>query len=192
MEELLAGGEFDPTLIFENLLTGKMPPVGKDHLDPEEKQVLLNWLAKKQENVSRQSFRRISRHEFVHSVNDLLRTKLDLSGVIPEDRGTNNFDSNRKIELSREMLGSYFAVTDEFLDFAFPEEGFPVERRWVTNKVRDSHETYRIYHRPYLEGTLFSWTRANNGNSYSFFYEGFSPPVAASRSVFFIFIFLLL
>lgn len=178
MEELLAGGEFDPTLIFENLLTGKMPPVGKDHLDPEEKQVLLKWLAKKQENVSRQSFRRITRHEFVHSVNDLLRTKLDLSGVIPEDRGTNNFDSNRKIELSREMLGSYFAVTDEFLDFAFPEEGFPVERRWVTNKVRDSHETYRIYHRPYLEGTLFSWTRANNGNSYSFFYEGFSPPVA--------------
>ncbi len=178
LEEFLVKGEIDETLIFENLLTGKMPPVEKDQPNPDEKKAVLKWLAKRQENSSPKLFRRISRHEFVHSANDLLSTNLDLAAKIPEDRGTSAFDSNRKIQLSREMLGSYFAVADEMLDFAIPEEGFPVERTWVTNKLRDSHETYRIYHRPYREGTLFSWTRANNGNSYSFFYEGFTPPAA--------------
>ncbi|HCC20325.1 MAG TPA: hypothetical protein DEP88_03625 [Verrucomicrobiales bacterium] len=124
------------------------------------------------------SFRRISRHEFIHSLNDLLGVNLDLAGKIPEDRGTNDFDSNRNIQLSREMLASYFSVADEMLDHAFPTDGFAAEKTWVTSKVRDSHETYNIYHRPYKEGTLFSWTRANNGNSYSFFYDGFDPPVA--------------
>lgn len=178
MEKLLKEDSFDGALMFENLLTGKMPPAKKEQPEAEEKRAVLDWLAKQQRDHHQKSFRRLSRHEFVHSVNDLLRTDLDLAGDIPEDRGTNDFDSNRKIQLSREMLGSYFSVADEMLDHAFPEDGFPAERSWVTSKVRDSHESYRIYHRPYQEGTLFSWTRANNGNSYSFFYDNFEPPVA--------------
>lgn len=178
MEELLAEEGFDGTLMFENLLTGKMPPAKKEQPDAEEKRTVLEWLAKRKTDQHSKSFRRLSRHEFVHAINDLLGTDLDLAERIPEDRGTNDFDSNRKIQLSRETLGSYFTVADEMLDHAFPAEGFPMERSWVTNKVRDSHETYRIYHRPYEDGTLFSWTRANNGNSYSFFYDNFDPPEA--------------
>ena len=175
---MLGKEDFDGSLIFENLVTGKMPPADKDQPDAKEKRELLEWLAGRQGKQVGKSFRRISRHEFVHSVNDLLGTDLDLAGKIPEDRGTNDFDSNRKIQLSREMLGSYFSVADEMLDHAFPDDGFPAERSWATSKVRDSNEGYRIYHRPYQEGTLFSWTRANNGNSYSFFYDNFEPPVA--------------
>jgi hypothetical protein len=178
LEAFLKRGAKDGSLIFENLVTGKMPPPKKEQPEAEEKRAVLDWLAKQQMDHDQKSFRRLSRHEFVHSVNDLLGTDLDLAGKIPEDRGTNDFDSNRKIQLSREMLGSYFSVADEMLDHAFPGEGIPVERNWVTSKVRDSHESYRIYHRPYQEGTLFSWTRANNGNSYSFFYDNFEPPVA--------------
>ncbi|MGB1129592.1 MAG: DUF1592 domain-containing protein [Haloferula sp.] len=178
LEKRLEEGGFDASLMFENMLTGKMPPADKDQPDLEEKRVVLDWLAEQQMAQDPKSYRRISRHEFVHSLNDLLGTDLDLADEIPEDRGTNDFDSNRRIQLSREMLGSYFSIADEMLDQAFPSEGFPVEQSWVTNKVRDSHQTYRIYHRPYEDGTLFSWTRANNGNSYSFFYDGFDPPVA--------------
>lgn len=178
LSALLEKREFDGTLILENLLTGKMPPADKEQPEAGEKQKVLEWLVKQQVTKEAKSYRRISRHEFVHSLNDLLNTNLDLAGQIPEDRGTNYFDSSRKIQLSREMLGSYFEVADEMLERAFPAEGFPAQRNWVTNKVRDSHESYRIYHRPYQEGRLFSWTRANNGNSYSFFYEGFDPPVA--------------
>ena len=178
LSELLKSHDIDGALMFENLVTGKMPPADKDQPTSEEKRVVLDWLVKGQKESIPDSFRRISRHEFVHSINDLLGTNLDLAGKIPEDRGTNDFDSNRKIKLSREMLGSYFSVADEILDHAFPAEGFPAEKTWVTNKVKDSHESYNIYHRPYQEGILFSWTRANNGNSYSFFYDNFDPPVA--------------
>ena len=164
------------TLVFENLVTGKMPPANKKQPSPEERQAILDWLAEHSTPAEPATFRRISRHEFVHSLNDLLGTNLDLASEIPEDRGTHDFDSNRKIQLSREMLGSYFSITDKLLEQAFPEAGFPTEQSWVTSKVRDSHETYRNYHRPYKDGILFSWTRANNGNSYSFFYDGFDPP----------------
>ena len=166
------------TLVFENLVTGKMPPANKKQPSPEERQAILDWLAEHSTQVEPATFRRISRHEFVHSLNDLLGTNLDLASEIPEDRGTHDFDSNRKIQLSREMLGSYFSITDKLLEQAFPEAGFPTEQSWVTSKVRDSHETYRNYHRPYKGGILFSWTRANNGNSYSFIYDSFEPPVS--------------
>ena len=73
------GEEVDGTLIFENLLTGKMPPAEKDQPDPEEKRAVLAWLAKRQGGVAQKPFRRISRHEFVHSANDLLGTNLDLT-----------------------------------------------------------------------------------------------------------------
>lgn len=178
LEKLLEKEAFDGALMFENLLTGKMPPAKKDQPSHEEKSRVLEWLAKQQPVKDEKSYRRVGRHEFVHSLNDLLGTHLDLTGQIPEDRGTNDFDSSHRILLSREMLGAYFQVADEMLEQAFPVEGFPLEKSWVTSKVRDSHETYRIYHRPYQQGTLFSWTRANNGNSYSFFYDGFEPTVA--------------
>lgn len=76
----------------------------------EDKLTLLNWLSQRQETADSPPFRRISRisrisrHEFVNSINDLLGIQLDLADQIPEDRGTRDFDSDRRIALSREML----------------------------------------------------------------------------------------
>ncbi|MBT7740313.1 MAG: DUF1588 domain-containing protein [Opitutae bacterium] len=165
------------TWAFENLITGKMPPKNKKQPSAEEKRAMLDWLAKRQLENKPDPYRRMSRHEFVHSLNDLLGVKLDLTGEIPDDRGTFDFDSDRRIKLTKEMLGSYFQVADEMLEFAMPAKGFAPEWIWVTNKIKDSHKTYNVYTRPYKEGILFSWTRANNGNSYSFFYDNFDPPV---------------
>ncbi|MDG2220863.1 MAG: DUF1592 domain-containing protein [Rubripirellula sp.] len=171
-------GDFDGTLVFENLITAKMPPSDAEQPTAAQRQVILKWLAAKQKKITPISFRRLSRHEFVHSVNDLLGVDLDLTGEIPEDRGTRDFDSDRRIGLSKEMLASYFAVADKMLEQAFPNDGFPQEQIWNTNKLKDSHQTYNIYTRDYQDGVLFSWTRANNGNSYSFFYDNFDPPTA--------------
>ena len=178
MVDLIDQGSFDGSLLFENLATGKMPPEGKRRPSEEEQGKLLRWLAEFQPPVSHPAYRRISRHEFVHSINDLLGTELAMAEQIPEDRGTKAFDSDRGIVLSKEMLAAYFQVADEMLNFAFPAEGFPEERIWVTDKIKDSHQTYEIYVRPYEEGLLFSWTRANNGNGYSFFYDNFDPSAA--------------
>jgi len=175
---LLGQSKFDASLVFENVATGKMPPADAEQPSDEERYRMLKWLAGQQTETRPNAYRRISRHEFVHQVNDLLGTRLDLARKIPEDRGSRTFDSDRRIQLSREMLGSYFAVADEMLDYALPVDGFVSERTWVTSKLKDSHQTYNIYVRDYKEGVLFSWTRANNGNSYSFFYDNFDPPAA--------------
>jgi len=177
LANLLQKDDFDGSLIFEHLITSRMPPKNKKQPRAEEKRLMLSWLAQRQTESAPNSYRRISRHEFVHSVNDLLGVKLDLAGMIPEDRGTYNFDSDRRVQLTKEMLTSYFSVADEMLEFALPEKGFAQERIWVTNRIKDSHKTYNIYTQKYKEGILFSWTRANNGNSYSFFYDNFDPPV---------------
>ncbi len=173
----LGKGDTDGSLVFEHLITAKMPPKNKKQPTLKEKQLMLDWLAQRQVEVAPKAYRRISRHEFVHSVNDLLGVKLDLTGEIPEDRGTYDFDSDRRVQLTKQMLTSYFEAADEMLEFALPEKGFAQEREWVTNKLKDSHKSYNIYTRKYKEGILFSWTRANNGNSYSFFYDNFDPPV---------------
>ena len=177
LTEVLEREGSDGSLVFENLITAKMPPANKEQPKAEERQLMLQWLTQQQKAIAPKSFRRISRHEFVHAANDLLGVKLDLTSEIPEDRGTHDFDSNRRVQLTKEMLTAYFTVVDDLLEFALPAEGFEPERVWVTSKLKDSHQTYNIYTRPYEEGILFSWTRANNGNSYSFFYDNFEPPV---------------
>jgi hypothetical protein len=173
---LLETSNFDGAPIFEKLITAKMPPDYAEQPSPEERRLLLNWLANRQEEEEPNAYRRLSRHEFVSSINDLIGTNLELAETIPEDRGTYDFDSDRRIMLTKEMLGAYFAVADEMLQFAFPEDGILQEQIWTTSKIKDSHHTYNIYVRDYKEGLLFSWTRANNGNSYSFFYDNFDPP----------------
>jgi len=173
---LLEEDGFDGTRLFEKLITGAMPPDYAEQPTDEEKRRLLDWLAKRQIEETPNSFRRISRHEIDCSVNDLVGTNLELAETIPEDRGTYDFDSDRRVMLTKEMLTAYFSAADEFLQFAFPEDGFPPERIWTTSKIKDSHHTYNIYVREFEQGLLFSWTRANNGNSYSFFYDNFDPP----------------
>ncbi len=177
LSQLLNKDRFVGTILFENLITARMPPRDAEQPTAAEKQLILNWLSQRPAQSSPNSYRRISRHEFVHSVNDLLGTKLDVAESIPEDRGTNTFDSDRRIMLTRELLSAYFAAADEMLDFALPEKGFPIMQSWTTNTIKDSHDTYNIYVRDYNEGLLFSWTRANNGNSYSYFFDNFEPPV---------------
>ena len=115
---------FDATLAFENLITQKMPPADAEAPTNQEQQKMLAWLAGQQKELEIIPFRRLSRHEFVHSVNDLLGSNLDLAAEIPQDRGTRNFDSDRRIGLSHEMLGSYFAVADQMLEHALPRKGF--------------------------------------------------------------------
>lgn len=178
LTKYLHDGFRDGTLIFENLATSKMPP--SDAVQPSEaaRHEMLAWIANRQPETKPRAFRRVSRHEFVHSINDLLETELDLAAKLPEDRGASQFDSDRRIQLSPQMLRHYFSVAEEMLEHAMPTDGFVNERTWVTRKLKDSHPTYNIYVRDYREGVLLSWTRANNGNSYAFFYDNFEPPVA--------------
>ena len=94
MEGMLGEGDFDGALMFENLLTGKMPPADKEQPDAEEKQKVLEWLAEKQKSKAPKSYRRISRHEFVHSLNDLLGTKRTLSFTMASSSDSSAMSAN--------------------------------------------------------------------------------------------------
>ena len=48
MEQLLKEDRFDGALMFENLLTGKMPPIKKEQPEAEEKRAVSEWLIKRQ------------------------------------------------------------------------------------------------------------------------------------------------
>jgi hypothetical protein len=178
LTKLLGKNGADRSHAFENLITGKMPPRKKEKPSEAETLTMLKWLASHQNSKEAKAYRRASRHEFVHSVNDLLGIQMNVVDDIPEDRNTHDFDSSRNILLTRQQLGAYFTAADAMLDFALPADGFHPEKTWVTNAVIDSLPDYKKYIRKYKEGILFSWTRANNGNSYSFFYDKFDPPVA--------------
>jgi|TARA_B110000037_G_scaffold211373_1_gene262846 hypothetical protein len=55
LSELLTREDFDGALMFENLLTGKMPPAKKEQPDAEEKRAVLDWLVKRQKGRSPKS-----------------------------------------------------------------------------------------------------------------------------------------
>ena len=56
----------NPTLIFENVVTAKMPPLDADQPSDEQRRKMLAWLADQQPESKPTAFRRTSRHEFVH------------------------------------------------------------------------------------------------------------------------------
>ncbi len=72
MDVVFEKKDFDGALMFENVINAKMPPADEDQPTAEEKAIILNWLAKHQPEKAHDSYRRISRHEFTHSLNDLL------------------------------------------------------------------------------------------------------------------------
>ncbi|MFN9956372.1 MAG: DUF1587 domain-containing protein, partial [bacterium] len=149
LTEFLDRDKFDATLVFENVITERMPPSEADQPSPDERKAILQWLANHSAEPDFESYRRLSRHEFGHSLNDLLDVRLDIASEIPEDRGTNVFDTNHRIQLSREQLRAYFTAADDLLEFALPKNGFPAEQLWTTSTVKDSHETYNIYVQQY-------------------------------------------
>ena len=178
LEVLLGKETLDATLLFEHLITEKMPPRDADQPSAKERAQLLRWVAERQIKPKPNAYRRLSRFEFNHSMNDLLGMDHHVAETVPDDRGTRRYDTDHRIQLTTQQLAAYFAAADQMLEFAFPEQGFLPEFTWRTGRIRDSHHTYNIYTRPFKKGILFSWTRANNGNSYSFFYDDFAAPVA--------------
>ena len=122
-----------------------MPPAS---LNPSMERPELTHLANRQTQMNLPSSRRLSRQEFIHSVNDLLGLDWDLSEALPTGKGTFLFDSDRRILPTEPWMAAVFHGTDRLLNRAFPSKGFPAEQRWVTHRLRHSHDSYDIYTRP--------------------------------------------
>lgn len=176
LEKRLSQTEMDGTLAFENLITRRMPPEDADQPTDTDREEMLKVLAARSKFPVTSISGRKSRFEFNHSMNDLLGIEYSIAHDLPEDRGSHPYDSNKGIQMTRESLSAYFAASEKMIDFALPRAGFFPEMTWVTSRLQNSLAAYNQYTRSYEDGILFSWTRANNGNSYSFFYDTFEPP----------------
>jgi hypothetical protein len=177
LEAFIADPAQDGTIPFENVITGKMPPHDAEQPSDIQRDSLLKWLAARGTETADSIAGKKSRFEFNHALNDLLGIELDIADELPEDRGPHTYDTHLDIPLTRQSLSAYFSATDRLLEFALPPAGFAPQWTWVTSRLKNSLAAYNQYTRETEEGILFSWTRENNGNSYSFFYDTFEPPV---------------
>ena len=62
LEALVEKDTLDGSLVFENLITGKMPPQDAEQPTDAERRIVLQWLARRQQESSPPAHRRISRH----------------------------------------------------------------------------------------------------------------------------------
>ena len=67
LSKLLADKSANRSIVFENLITGKMPPKKKEQPNAAQRRAMLSWLASHQPKQSPKPYRRISRHEFNQS-----------------------------------------------------------------------------------------------------------------------------
>ena len=171
----LSKPETDWTLPFENLITGRMPPAKKTQPSATERDAMLNYLASRQPKRESKRYRRLSRHEFMNSVNDLVGVELDLREKLPEDRDTHVYDSSSEILLTKDLLAANFDVADEVLDYAFPVKGFGEQQTWTCNVIQRTN--LQRFSRRHLDGTLFSCFRQKNSAFFPYFYKGFVSPV---------------
>ena len=171
----LSNPDTDFTLPFENLITGKMPPAETAQPSATERDAMLHHLASRQPKRDLKPYRRLSRHVFMNSVNDLVGTNLDLKHKLPEDRDTHVYDSSTDILLTKDLLAAYFDVADDVLDYAFPAQGFRQQQVWTCNIIQPC--SLQRFSRKYLEGTLFSCFRQKNSGFFPYFYKGFKSPV---------------
>ena len=130
LEDKLGRKTFDSSHVFEKLITGEMPPADSDQPNQSELGKMLRHLANSEPSKPDPGYRRISRNEFNFRVNDLLGIDLDVSRAIADDRGTYRFDSDRRIQLTKEMMTAYFDAADKMLEHAFPRNGFLPESTW--------------------------------------------------------------
>ena len=112
LEQALKHPPLDASLAFEQLITGGMPPAEKPQPGPMERHQMLTHLANRQTQMNLPSSRRLSRQEFIHSVNDLLGLDWDLSEALPTGKGTFLFDSDRRILPTEPWMAAVFHVTD--------------------------------------------------------------------------------
>jgi mono/diheme cytochrome c family protein len=88
-----------------------MPPAGEPPLSAEDHGHLLAWIeAKSKELAIRTEPRRLNRHEFSNTLNDLLGLREDFAARLPEDISVNGFDTNA------EKLTMTGAAFEEYLE----------------------------------------------------------------------------
>jgi len=98
-----------------------MPPAGEPPLSAEDHGHVLAWIeAKSKELAIRTAPRRLNRHEFSNSLNDLLGLQENFAVRLPEDITVDGFDTNaEKLTSTGESLEQYLETIVTAVDWRF-------------------------------------------------------------------------
>ncbi len=116
---------FLPVAVLSLYGKGDVPPSDANRPDPKLLKQLLDAISKTltAENLSRQSkfgrtvFRRLTRAELQHTLNDLLSIDIDLSEVLPPENSSSEFDTiAEKQGLSEIHMRAYLAAADAAIE----------------------------------------------------------------------------
>lgn len=143
------------TKIYEQVVSGEMPPEDKDQLEPEEKKQLLSWIeAQFEEDVIKNpgTRRRLNRREFSAALQDLTGLPIDFGVGLPEDGKVEGFDTGREgLKDTAETVGQMLEVTrravdslrflegdhDQKVTIDFREHEFTDFRKFVDQQFKD-------------------------------------------------------
>lgn len=130
--------------IYDQLDSGKMPPVGSDGPSPELRAEAVRLLGREltQAHLQRRDVvhRRMNRVEYQNSVRDLFQIDVTVAELLPTDTSTNGFDNvGEGLAFSAEAAEAYLAAADKVLDAVIGPKSKPEFIRHETNLLDQKH-----------------------------------------------------
>ncbi|TWU60149.1 hypothetical protein Poly51_04230 [Rubripirellula tenax] len=131
--------------IFDRVRTGEMPPADAGALDESEIAVFVDAVQPALTAASRRQsqtvMRRLNRAEYQNTMNDLFGTHLDLTGLLPEDGLSHEFDNvGEALGISPVHLQGYLAAVDAVLTAAIADTTSQPERTSIRVSYVETRE----------------------------------------------------
>ncbi len=161
--------------IHDRVRDGEMPPPKKPRPAPGQQKAFLTSLAtgltRADEAIKGTVLRRLNRHEFENTLNDMLGTRERLAGLLPEDGQAHGFDNvGEALDLSSVHLERYMTAATKAIDAAIRTTPKP-ERQTSQHSLADGkNENYLGKH----------WHRAKDGSTVVFNNGRFPRPAFQS------------
>ncbi|WP_221435405.1 DUF1592 domain-containing protein [Algisphaera agarilytica] len=133
--------------VLDMINSGEMPPKGKSQPNEDERRRLVDWMteslaiaAKARRSEDKPAFRRLTRAQYTHSLNELLGLPIDFGQTLPPDaKSEMGFTNNAEtLQASPLHIEYYQQIAREALDKAIVFGDQPEAQRWRVNIAKNS------------------------------------------------------
>ncbi len=154
--------------VHDRLVANEMPPPDKSQPDAEEKSTFLHDLARQltatHEEAKGTVLRRLNRAEYQNTVNDMFGTTLELSGHLPDDGRSREFDNvGDALSVSMVHLQGYLSAADLVIDHAVAKTVEAPEMKTVSASYRDGNSGEKYIGKVWKELPDGAVVRFNDG-----------------------------
>ena len=154
--------------VHDRLEANEMPPPDKSQPDADEKAAFLNELSQQLTRTHTQAkgtvLRRLNRAEYENTVNDMFGTTLVLSGLLPDDGRSREFDNvGDALSVSMVHLQGYLSAADLAIDYAIAKTVEAPELKTITASYKGSREGDQFIGKVWKELADGAVVRFNDG-----------------------------